>query len=88
MIILDNFLSIFTLYIFKFINIAIKQLFKLCISVLGVYILPLEWPCKIPEEYKAPRLCRRVYYSENNGVPAVTRTPAYPSLYYAGTNLH
>ena len=31
-------------------------MFKLYISVLGVYILPLDWPCKIPEVYKAPRL--------------------------------
>ena len=31
--ILDNLLSIFTLYISKCINIAIKQIYKLCISV-------------------------------------------------------
>ena len=37
-------------------NITIKQTYKLYISVLGVYILPFEWPCKIPEVYKAPRL--------------------------------
>ena len=38
--ILDNVLSIFTLYICKkCINIKIKQMFKLYISVLGVYVL-------------------------------------------------
>ena len=31
-------------------------MYKFCISVLGVYILLLEWPCKITELYKAPRL--------------------------------
>ena len=41
-----------------------------------VYILPLEWPCNIPEVYKVPRLWRRVYYSEKNDVPAVTRKSA------------
>ena len=35
---------------------TIKQMFKLYISVLGVYILPLDWLCKILEVYKAPRL--------------------------------
>ena len=33
-----------------------KQMFKLFTSVLGVYILHFEWPCKIPEVYKDPRL--------------------------------
>ena len=42
--------------IFIYINITIKQLFKLYIIVLGVNILPLDGPCKIPEVYKAPRL--------------------------------
>ena len=51
-------------------------MYKLDISVLGVYILPLEWPCKIWKVYKAPRLWRLVYYSEKNGVPAVTRKSA------------
>ena len=40
--------------IFIYINITIKQMLKLYISVLGVYILPPDWPCKIPEVYKAP----------------------------------
>ena len=31
-------------------------MFKLYLSVLGVYILLLDWPCKIPEVYKASRL--------------------------------
>ena len=44
-----------------------------------VYILPLEWPCKIPEVYKVPRLWRRVYYSEKTDVPAVTRKSAIGS---------
>ena len=44
-----------------------------------VYILPLEWRCKIPEVYKVPRLWRRVYYSEKNDVPAVTRKSAIGS---------
>ena len=35
---------------------TIKQMFKLYISVLGVYIITLDWLCKIPEVYKAPRL--------------------------------
>ena len=52
-------------------------MYKLYMSVLGVYFLPLEWPCKIPEVYKAPRLWRRVYYSEKNGVPAVTQKSAF-----------
>ena len=53
---LDNLLSIFTLYIFKCVNIAIKQMYKMCIyECLRVYILTLEWPCKIPEVYKTPR---------------------------------
>ena len=51
-------------------------MYKLYISVLGVYILPLEWPCKMPEVYKAPKLLRRVYYLDKNGVPAVTQKSA------------
>ena len=51
-------------------------MFKFYISVLGVYILPLDWPGIIPEVYKAPRLWRRIHYSEKKGVPAVTRKTA------------
>ena len=47
-------------------------MYNLYICVLGVNILPLDWPCKIPEVYKARRFWRRVYYLEKNGVPAVT----------------
>ena len=35
-------------------------MYKLYISVLWVYILPLHWPCKIPEVYKL-RECEGVY---------------------------
>ena len=52
-------------------------MFKLYLSVLGVYILLLDWPCKIPcKVYKASRLRRLVYYSKKNSVPAVTRKSA------------
>ena len=69
--ILDNLLSIFTLYIFKCINITIKQMYKLYISVLGVYILSLEWHCKQGSE--TAKAC--ILFGKNS-VPAVTRKSA------------
>ena len=51
-------------------------MYNLYICVLGVNILPLDWPCKITEVYKAPRFWRRVYYSKKNGVPAVNQKSA------------
>ena len=46
---------LYSCYIHKCINITIKQMFKLYISVLGVYNLTLGWPCKMHEVYKVPR---------------------------------
>ena len=62
------------------IDITIKQMFKLYISVLGVYILPLYWPSKILEVHKAPRLWRCVYYSKKNGFSAVTPKSAITTV--------
>ena len=59
------------IYKYKTIKQSISYIFG-----LGVYLLPFEWPCKIPEVYKAPRLWRCVYYREKNSVPAVTRMSA------------
>ena len=43
-------------------------MYKLYISVLEVYILPLD-----TKVYKALRLWRHAYYSEKNGFAAVTQ---------------
>ena len=59
--ILDNLLSIITLYIFKCINIAIKQFYKMCLSVLGVYILHVPLDLAKYRKYTRLRDCEGVY---------------------------
>ena len=58
---LENVLSTFTLYtlMYKYNNQT-----KVLRYIYIVFILSLNWPCKIREVYTAPRFWRRVYYSE------------------------
>ena len=64
-------------YIYTCINITIKQIYKLYILVFQGFISYRL----IPEVYKDSRFWRRVYYSEKNGVPAVTRKTAINKQY-------